>query len=223
MKRISTFLAGIAIILCASLVWGNEGPARQVGWRDLIPEVKVFKNPMEGLPIKSQIDLRMVIVMREDQSRLGKMSPNQRELLEAAEARLKQANIDVEGILKRHKEMTAQRSIDEDKVVAQLDGQRLRMAGYLWPLETRDRKVTEFLLVPWVGACIHMPPPPPNQIVYVKYPQGIEASVVFAPVWIQGTMKTVRSTPNLYLEDGSADIPTGYSLQANLVEPYVER
>ena len=81
MKRISVFIAGIAVMLCASLVWGNEGPARQVGWRDLIPEVKVFENPMEGLPIKSQIDLRIVIAMREDQSRLNKMSPNQKNIL----------------------------------------------------------------------------------------------------------------------------------------------
>ena len=158
-----------------------------------------------------------------DQARLEKMNPNQRGLLEAAGARLKQANIDVEGILKRHKEMTEQRRLDGEKVVAELDGQRLRLAGYLLPLETSDRKVTEFLLVPWVGACIHTPPPPPNQIVHVNYPEGIEASVVFAPVWIEGTMTTVRSTANLFLRDGSADIPTGYSLHASLVEPYVEQ
>lgn len=223
MKHISIFMAGIAVMLCASLVWGDASPVHKVGWSDLIPEVKIFENPMEGLPVKSQIDLRIVIAMREDPSRLKKMSPSQRELLEAAEARLKEADIDVEGILKRHKEMTEQRSLDEDKVVAELDGQRLRLAGYLLPLETRDRMVIEFLLVPWVGACIHTPPPPPNQIVYVKYPEGIEASVVFAPVWIQGTMTTVRSTPNLFLRDGSADIPTGYSLQASLVERYVEQ
>jgi hypothetical protein len=220
MKHISTVLAGIAIILCASVVRGNEVPVRQVGWKDLVPEVKSFENPMEGLPTMSQIDLRTVIVMREDPSRLEKMSPSQRELLEAAEIRLKQANIDVEGILKRHKEVTEQRRLDGEKVVAELDGQRLRMAGYLLPLETSDRKVTEFLLVPWVGACIHTPPPPSNQIVYVRYPEGIEASQVFAPVWIQGTMQTVTSTANLYLRDGSADIPTGYSLRASLVEPY---
>ena len=49
-----------------------------------------------------------------------------------------------------------------------LNGKLVRMPGYLLPIEFAGNRVTEFLLVPWVGACIHTPPPPPNQIVYVK-------------------------------------------------------
>ena len=48
------------------------------------------------------------------------------------------------------------------------------MPGYLLPLEFSGKLVSEFLLVPWVGACIHTPPPPPNQIVHVKTDKPIE-------------------------------------------------
>ena len=54
-----------------------------------------------------------------------------------------------------------------------LDGKTIRIPGYVLPLEFSGSKVTEFLLVPWVGACIHTPPPEPNQIVYVKARQGL--------------------------------------------------
>ena len=53
-------------------------------------------------------------------------------------------------------------------VVEELDGQTVRIPGYLLPLELIGDRVNEFLLVPYVGACIHVPPPPLNQIVSVK-------------------------------------------------------
>ena len=64
-------------------------------------------------------------------------------------------------------------------VVEELDATTIRMAGYLLPLDYSGRRVTEFLLVPWVGACIHTPPPAPNQVVYVVYPEGFEAEGLF--------------------------------------------
>ena len=50
-----------------------------------------------------------------------------------------------------------------------LDGKLVKIPGYMVPLEDDSEVVSEFLLVPYVGACIHTPPPPPNQIVQVKY------------------------------------------------------
>jgi len=101
-----------------------------------------------------------------------------------------------------------------------LDGVRIRMPGYALPLEYDGKIVTEFLLVPWVGACIHTPPPPPNQIVYVKSDKGIEKAGRFTPVWVTGEMTIESATKSLFLVDGSAGIDVGYSLKANLVEPY---
>jgi len=82
--------------------------------------------------------------------------------------------------------------------------------------------VTEFLLVPWVGACIHTPPPPPNQIVHVKADKAFEMAGVFTPVWVTGKLTAAATKKSLFLIDGSSDIDIGYSLRASQVEPYRE-
>ncbi|MNQ42262.1 hypothetical protein D3C85_559630 [compost metagenome] len=43
--------------------------------------------------------------------------------------------------------------------------------------------------MPYPGACIHVPPPPPNQIVLVRYPKGIALNDIYAPIWVDGTLK----------------------------------
>jgi uncharacterized protein len=95
-------------------------------------------------------------------------------------------------------------------VVAALNGQRVRIGGYVVPLDFDATKVTEFLLVPFVGACIHVPPPPANQIVYVKAPQGVTLKGQFDPVYVTGMLSTEAQFTGL------AD--TGYSLAAEAVD-----
>ena len=78
--------------------------------------------------------------------------------------------------------------------IKQLEGQKVKIPGFMVPLEDNQNKITEFLLVPTPQACIHVPPPPPNQMVYVKMKKGIE-SRQGAPIWVYGKFKvnTVRS------------------------------
>lgn len=98
-------------------------------------------------------------------------------------------------------------------VVPALDGQLIKLPGYIVPLDvTDDGKVTEFLLVPYFGACIHVPPPPSNQIVLVKYPKGVELDALYEPFWIQGPLKVENSSSEL------AD--TGYQMNADEVFAY---
>lgn len=70
----------------------------------------------------------------------------------------------------------------------QLEGQRVKIPGFMVPLEDDQRLVTEFLLVPTPQACIHVPPPPPNQMVYVKMKNGVEGKVG-APIWVYGNFR----------------------------------
>lgn len=75
------------------------------------------------------------------------------------------------------------------KVVTELDNQQLRIAGYPVPLESNERGLyTSFFLVPYAGACIHVPPPPPNQIILVDYPRGIAIEDIYEPFWISGNL-----------------------------------
>lgn len=77
-------------------------------------------------------------------------------------------------------------------------GRGVKVPGYMVPLEDWAGEVSEFLLVPYVGACVHTPPPPPNQLVYVRMENGQRVPVSFwNPVWIHGAL-TVEKTTNWY-------------------------
>lgn len=76
------------------------------------------------------------------------------------------------------------------KTVPALDGKQIRLGGYPVPLESDSQgRSIEFFLVPYPGACIHVPPPPPNQIVLVRYPQGIALEDIYAPLWVDGPLR----------------------------------
>lgn len=96
------------------------------------------------------------------------------------------------------------------------DGAVVRVPGFVIPLEDSDRAVSEFLLVPFPMACIHVPAPPPNQIVHVKMDKGRKIPFDFyEPVWMQGRLK-IQRTENMYTE-------SSYFMTGLLVEPYRER
>jgi len=95
-------------------------------------------------------------------------------------------------------------------VVAELDGKRVKIGGYVVPLDFEATSIKEFLLVPFVGACIHVPPPPANQIIYVKAADGFDVSGSFDPVTVTGVLKTETAFTGL------AD--AGYSITAEAVE-----
>ncbi|MCM0289678.1 DUF3299 domain-containing protein [Pseudomonas aeruginosa] len=98
-------------------------------------------------------------------------------------------------------------------VVKALDGIEAKLPGYIVPLEISEAGlVTEFLLVPYYGACIHVPPPPSNQIVYVKTAKGVQMDELYQPFWVEGTFK---------VENASSELAAaGYRMQASKVTPY---
>lgn len=96
-------------------------------------------------------------------------------------------------------------------VVPELNGKHVQIGGYVVPLDFEATNIKEFLLVPFVGACIHVPPPPANQIIYVKSAEGFEVTGAFDPVKVTGTLKTETAFTGL------AD--AGYSIEAEQVEP----
>jgi uncharacterized protein len=95
-------------------------------------------------------------------------------------------------------------------LVERFDGQTVRLAGYVVPLETHGTALKEFLLVPFYGACIHVPPPPPNQTVFVRANDGLSIRRLFDTVAVTGRFNTERRTGEL------AD--AGYVLDATDIE-----
>jgi len=82
------------------------------------------------------------------------------------------------------------RTGDMPEALKRLNGQQVRIPGFMVPLEDTETRVTEFLLVPYFGACIHVPPPPPNQMAHVLMQRNQKVDVnLWDPIWIVGTLK----------------------------------
>ncbi len=110
-------------------------------------------------------------------------------------------------LLKRMREVW-----DQAPVNNALDGAQVRIPGYVVPLEEGKTGVTEFLLVPYFGACIHTPPPPANQIIHVQAAKakGLRS---MDTVWVTGRMEVFRGDSFMGV--------SGYRMQAPAVEAYV--
>ncbi|QZA77692.1 DUF3299 domain-containing protein [Deefgea tanakiae] len=106
------------------------------------------------------------------------------------------------------------------EMIPSLQGQVIELSGYLLPLNLKGKLVTEFLLVPVIGACIHVPAPPPNQMVVVQYPAGFPQGDLFAPITVQGKVTLKSTKANLALADGAADVEVGYQMLASEVRAY---
>ncbi|WP_252178986.1 DUF3299 domain-containing protein [Endozoicomonas sp. 4G] len=101
--------------------------------------------------------------------------------------------------------------------VARLNKRKVKIPGYLVPLNLdKNQRATELLLVPTMGACIHVPPPPPNQTIYVKFKEkekGIKVEEAgYTPYWLVGTLN-VETTQSEYTE-------TLYSITVDSLELY---
>ncbi|MDR2612677.1 MAG: DUF3299 domain-containing protein [Deltaproteobacteria bacterium] len=95
-----------------------------------------------------------------------------------------------------------------------IGGKAVKIPGFVVPLDIEGAELREFFLVPYFGACIHVPPPPPNQIVYVRSATPVEGVGVMDVVWVYGKIRAESFRTDL----GNA----GYTLPADRVEPYRE-
>ena len=98
-------------------------------------------------------------------------------------------------------------------VVDELDGKRVKIPAYVTPLEFDGQtKMSEFLLVPYVGACLHTPPPPANQVVHANSDEVVEFKNIYDPMWAIGTIRAETVQSDL--------AESGYRLEIESVEPY---
>ena len=101
-------------------------------------------------------------------------------------------------------------------IVSDLDNAYIKLAGFVVPLDFDFDSETfkQFLLVPYYGACIHVPPPPSNQIVHISTEEPLKQDWLDYAVWVTGTLKT----KSVYSEYGFA----GYSMQNAKLDVYKE-
>ena len=98
-------------------------------------------------------------------------------------------------------------------VVEELNGVLVKIPGFVVPLEvSSEGKVSEFLLVPYFGACIHYPPPPANQIVYITAEEPLDLESTWEPIWATGELKTEFRESDLAY--------SGYTMAAQAIDIY---
>jgi hypothetical protein len=101
---------------------------------------------------------------------------------------------------------------DNAPVNPAMNGQAVRIPGYVVPVESAKAGVKEFLLVPYFGACIHTPPPPSNQIIHVWSSAALKGLHTMDPVWVSGRLSAARSESDMG--------PSSYRLDASAVQLY---
>ena len=172
-----------------------KGSFTSVDWTDLIPEMDLIalKNPPEAL---------MNIEDGSEEDVIGGKLNNT-------------PDSDVYGDSSDLADSAFQRALVSTNTVSEMQGKHIKLPGFIVPLDFDDNQtITEFFLVPYFGACLHLPPPPPNQIIYVSHPDGIQVDALYDPFWLYGTLDTG------IIENTTAK--SAYRMRLHHIEPYYE-
>ncbi len=98
-------------------------------------------------------------------------------------------------------------------LVQKYTGKEIKIAGYMVPLDFEATNVKQFMLVPYIGACIHVPPPPRNQIILVESEKGVPVVDMYTPIYITGKLGTGK-----FSTESAPEI--GYSMKLTEVSEY---
>lgn len=118
----------------------------------------------------------------------------------------------LQGLIEHNQSSLMSEQPESSGIRTDWNGQVVRLPGYIVPIDYSGTGVTAFILVPYVGACIHVPPPPANQLVFVTTEKPYESSGLFEAVNVVGMFGSASTMTQL------ADI--GYAISAESIEPY---
>ena len=219
--RLCILFIGLAVV---EAVPGFAQTPRQITWEQLVPGgEKPLLDPFAHLEPVLAAKLYGIGSARQ-QVALGFLSPVSPEYEAIIEmiSDLETQGVEVRALLARFDEAEAEARRQDSAVDKRLEGQLVRIPGYALPLEYDGAAIHEFLLVPYVGACIHVPPPPPNQMLFVKLSEPFIITDLFTPVWITGRVVVQATETIVPLSDGKAPVTAGYVVEVATVEPYRE-
>jgi len=213
----------LVIAVTAALAFAFGPPAfasepLEITWVDLLPEKRPYHDPFAELEYSQISDLAELY--RTETLKTAEGNDSSRARAQEIRERLVSQGLDPDQLFKQRKIVMNQRKLAATEPNLDLVGKVVRLPGYLLPLEMVEQKAVEFLLVPTVGACIHTPPPPANQMVFVRYDDGFDVDGLYKPVWISGEMRAQSQSNALHLVDGQADIETTYFVKAISVDIY---
>ncbi|MBM5572419.1 MULTISPECIES: DUF3299 domain-containing protein [Deefgea] len=212
-------MARVLLILIAAL-FSNlvlAAEAKVVKWPQLQPDDPALRKAITSMNQEQKSRLMRAIQQLELKQQLESNKVKPANLTAADVALLKEDLKDLKPLISEIEAFEKKRI---SEMIPSLQGQVIELSGYLLPLKLKGKLVTEFLLVPVIGACIHVPAPPPNQMVVVQYPAGFAQGDLFAPVTVVGKLAIKSAKANLALADGAADVDVGYQMLASEVRAY---
>ncbi len=206
-----------ALLFGLTLVFSNvAGATETLKWEDLAPPWDESRNPVRKMSEKQKDDVYAILWGPSFDKPGAKLTKEEVQ----ARANLKAMGVNPDALIAKIRKLRRDMDKRDQVLVKTWNGRDIKIPGYVLPLEFSGKLIKEFLLVPYVGACIHVPPPPPNQILHVKLAKGFQTKALYEPVWVTGRMSAGKSVHDLSLVDGASKVSAGYSLSATKVEPY---
>jgi hypothetical protein len=211
------------LLAVSAVIFGLAVPAfasepRAIGWDDLAPAQVEYDNPFDELTPEQMQGLRKLLRFQLAEGSGGStITPEE---ASALRTELEADGLDVDWLFEQRRIIIETRQKIATATNDELLGQSVRIPGYLLPLEIKDQKAVEFLLVPTVGACIHTPPPPANQMVHVRYPDGFMVEGLYTPIWVSGALSAEGKSQTVRYVDGEAWVETSYTMEADRVDPF---
>lgn len=209
----------ICLVLIAALLSGLAlaTEVKVMKWQQLQPDNPALRKKITSMSQEQKARLMRAIQQQELKQQLDNKLVKTENLTSTDHVLLKDDLKDMKPLIQEIETFEKKRV---GEMIPSLQGQVIELSGYLLPLKLKGKLVTEFLLVPVIGACIHVPAPPPNQMMVVQYPAGFPQGDLFAPVTVVGKVAIKSTKANLALADGAADVEVGYQMLASEVREY---
>lgn len=192
-----------------------------ITFNDLQGKVAPYKNPFEHLTEEQLYNLSVYAQISEMQSVVPERVTESMQIdAQLAKETLLKDKIDIEDMLAKGKvisELHREAALATNPLLAD---RKIQMGGYMLALEFDNGLVSEFLLVPTIGACSHKAVPPANQILLVTTSKPVEVGPAYEAVLVTGTLRINQQQKDLYLVDGDKRIDMAYLIEEAIVAPY---
>ena len=193
----------------------------KISFNDLQGKVAPYENPFQHLTDDQLYNLSVYAQISEMQRLAPERVTESMEIdAEVAKKQLIEDKIDIADMLAKGKvisEMHQKAALSTNPLLA---NKKIQMGGYMLALEFDNGLVSEFLLVPTIGACSHKAVPPANQIILVSAIKPVAVGPAYEAVLVTGTLRINAQSKALYLVDGEKSIEMAYTIEDAAVKPY---
>jgi len=194
----------------------------QISFADLQGQVEPYKDPFKDLTGDQLYNLSIYARISEMQKVVPeRITEEMIDEAKKAKAQLVAEKVDIEYLFEQRLIIMEKRKAAAMQTNGLLADKNIEMGGYMLALNFDDGKVSEFLLVPTIGACSHKPVPAPNQLVFVKLDKAVKAGSAYMPIKATGKLRITAQSKELYLVDGQKKIEMSYRLDNATIEPYI--